>query len=260
MGICHRAVIPAAGVGSRLRPVTEAVPKEMFPIGRYPAIEWVLAEAVASGCTEIAVIVSPAKRVIEEYLAEGCAGSAGAWRLSFLMQEEPRGLGHALLLARGFSEGQPLAVLLPDDIYDAAPPPLVQMAAEFAALGGAMFALAEEAGEHAGRYGRLDLRPLRGPVYQVNGVGPRGPAPAQVLVGAGRYLLVPEVLEHAARLAGEPRCGELDDGAILARMIAAGSPVHGFHVQGPRFDVSTPEGYVAAWQRFGKEQPVWESR
>lgn len=119
-----KAVVPAAGLGQRLRPITNVLPKEMFPIGAHPAIEWVMAEAVASGCREVAVVISPRKRIIKEYLTTCCPGLANICRLTFLIQPEPLGLGHALWLAREFCEGHPFAVLLPDDLVDGPQLPL----------------------------------------------------------------------------------------------------------------------------------------
>ena len=71
----------------------------------------------------------------------------------------------------------------------------------------------------------------------------------------GRYLFSPEFLDHAAALWEQPRKGEFDDALILQHMLAMGEPVHAMHIQGQRYDISTPDGYIAAWERFGKERP-----
>ena len=257
----RKAVVPAAGLGWRLRPITNVVPKEMFPIGRHPAIEWVLAEAVASSCTDVAVVISPRKRIIEKYLTTCCPELVKRCRLTFLVQQEPLGLGHALLLARDFCEGRPFAVLLPDDLVDASQQPLLQMVEVFETMGGAVFALAKEPVGHAGRYGRWQLKPVGERVYRVDAILPRrtefgGGAP--IWTGVGRCLFGPEFLDYGAMLLARPRTGELDDGMILQYMLKAGEAVHGVHIEGQRFDVSTPDGYIAAWQRFGKERPTWE--
>ena len=81
-----KAVVPAAGLGQRLSPITNVLPKEMFPIGRHPAIEWVIAEAVATGCTDVTVVISPRKRIIEDYLTRCCPDLANLCRLTFLIQ------------------------------------------------------------------------------------------------------------------------------------------------------------------------------
>jgi len=253
-----KAVVPAAGLGQRLRPITNVLPKEMFPIGRHPAIEWVIGEAVNSGCTEVAVVISPRKRIIEEYLTTCCPRLTNVCRLTFLIQSEPVGLGHALCLAREFCEGHPFAVLLPDDLVDGPQLPLWQMTTAFKATGGVVHAITQEPAENASRYGRLQLRQVGGRVYRVEAILPRTtPARApSLLAGVGRYLFSPECLDYAAMLADQPRAGEFDDGMILQYMLDIGKPVHGVHIAGRRYDISTPDGYLAAWQCFGRQRPT----
>ncbi|GAB4549219.1 MAG: UTP--glucose-1-phosphate uridylyltransferase BpsC [Anaerolineae bacterium] len=249
-----RAVVPAAGLGQRLRPITRVLPKEMFPIGHYPAIEWVISEAIASGCTDVAVVISPGKRIIQEYLTTCCPDLMERCRLTFLVQPEPLGLGHALWLAHEFCGGYPFAVLLPDDLMVGQPLALQQMAPVFETTGGAVFAITQEPAENAHRYGRLELSPVDERVYRVTAILPRTtPARARMqFVGVGRYLFSPECLGHVAMLLDQPRTGELDDGLLFQYMLDIGEPVHGVHITGSRFDISTPEGYIAAWQHLGK--------
>jgi UTP--glucose-1-phosphate uridylyltransferase len=248
-----RAVVLAAGLGQRLRPITRVLPKEMFPIGHYPAIEWVIAEAIASGCTHVAVVTSPGKRILKEYLTTCCPDLTERCHLTFLVQPEPLGLGHALWLARGFCQGHPFAVLLPDDLMAGQPPALRQMSSIFEVTGGAVFAITQELAENAHRYGRLELEPVDERVYRVTAILPRtAPASAKTqFVGVGRYLFSPECLDYAAMLLDQPQTVELDDSMILQHMLNIGEPVHGVHVTGPRFDISTSDGYMAAWQRLG---------
>lgn len=255
-----KAVVPAAGLGKRLRPITKVLPKEMFPIGHHPAIEWVIAEAVASGCTDVAVVISPRKRIIETYLTTCCPHLANLCCLRFLIQPEPLGLGHALLLAREFCDGHPFAVLLPDDLVSGPQLPLRQMADAFKAKGGIVFAVTRESAEHATRYGRLHLQQIGDCVYRVEAISARTtPVKAtSLLVGVGRGLWSPECLDYAAVLLGQSRSGELDDAMIKQYMLDADEPLHGVYLTGRRYDISTSDGYIAAWQRFGKEKPAWK--
>jgi UTP--glucose-1-phosphate uridylyltransferase len=252
-----KAVIPAAGLGQRLSPITNLLPKEMFPIGPHPAIEWVVAEAVASGCTDVAVVINPQKQIIRDYLINYCPYLADLCCLRFLMQPEPYGLGHALLLAREFCDGNPFAVLLPDDLVKGPELPLLQMLEPFHSRGGVIFAATQEPAESARRYGRLQLRQLSEQVYGVERILDRatleGSTPC--LAGVGRYLLPPEFLGYAARLWDQPRKGEFDDALILQHMLAMGEPVYAMHIRGQRYDISTTDGYIAAWGRFGRERP-----
>ncbi|MGD9099884.1 MAG: sugar phosphate nucleotidyltransferase [Anaerolineae bacterium] len=253
--VTDKAIIPAAGLGQRLRPITSVVPKEMFPIGRHPAIEWVIAEAVASGCTDIAVVISPRKRIIKEYLTTCCSDLLKLCRLNFLIQTEPLGLGHALLLAREFCAQSPFALLFPDLMVDCPQLPLLQVSETFKTVGGIVFSMVRVKAESAAQYAHFQMRHVGERVYKIKAISARttlARSPS-LLVGAGRNLWSPECLDYAEMLLDQPRTGELDDGIILQHLLAAGEPVHGVHIEGQSMDISTPDGYVAAWQRLGKE-------
>jgi len=257
MKVVQKAIVPAAGLGRRVSPISKVLPKEMFPIGSHPAIEWVIAEAVRSGCTDVAVVLSPSKRIIQEYLETCCPDLSARCHLTFLVQPEALGLGHALWLARDFCAGHPFAVLLPDDLVNSPELPLQQMETTFEAEGGAVFALVEEPAGNSTRYGRWQLRHVAGRAYKIEALLGRT-APVEdsaLLLGIGRYLLSPECLDYAESLVGQSRIGELDDGLIFQHMVSAGEPVHGVHIQGRRYDISTADGYIAAWQRFGQQHP-----
>ena len=110
-----KAVIPAAGRGTRFLPVTRAVPKEMLPVGRRPMIQYAVDEAMTFGIGDIYIVISPDKEIIRAYFSS--LGSRYREKLHYLVQEKPRGLGDALLLARPYIEpGEPFAVLLPDNV------------------------------------------------------------------------------------------------------------------------------------------------
>jgi UTP--glucose-1-phosphate uridylyltransferase len=255
--IPDKAIIPAAGLGQRLSPITNLLPKEMFPVGRHPAIEWVISEAVASGCTDIMVVINPRKQIIQDYLINFCPYLANLCCLRFVVQPEPFGLGHAILSAREFCGANPFAVLLPDDLVEGPELPLPQMLDTFHSRGGVIFAVTQEPAESAGRYGRLQLRQLSEQVYEVEAILERSSLGGSTphLAGVGRYLFSPEFLDYATTLWDQPRNGEFDDGVILQYMLAMGEPVHAVHIRGQRYDISTPSGYIAAWQRFGRERP-----
>jgi UTP--glucose-1-phosphate uridylyltransferase len=230
----------------------------MFPVGLHPAIEWVSAEAVNSGCADIAVVIRPGKRLIEYYLTTYCPVLTSKVRLTFLIQHEPLGLGHALALAHGFCVGQPCAVLLPDDLIQSDELPLVQMASPFEQLGGTVMGVTKESAVNAGRYGRLQLRQVSQRVFKVEGILPRTASltAEPVLLGVGRYLLSPAVLHYAAILREQSPTGALDDTAIFQHMLNIGEPVHAVCLEGRRYDISTPDGYMAAWKCFQEKTPL----
>lgn len=252
-----KAVIPAAGLGKRLKPITGAVPKEMFPIGRYPAIEWVIDEAIASGCTDITVIISPCKKVIQDYLLMSCPELKKACRLRFLIQEEPRGLGHALLMANDFIKSDPFAVLLPDDLVHCPQLPLLQLYCEVEEKQGAVFALTKEPADIAMRFGRLKLKRTNQRVFRVTDISQWTTSvnKASYLCGVGRYIFFPESLANSRMIVEKAKSAEIDDTHILLNLIETGGPVHGVLIEGHRCDISTSDGYMSAWRLFNHEIP-----
>lgn len=145
-------------------------------------------------------------------------------RRTFLIQPEPVGLGHALWLAREFCQREPFAVLLPDDLVDGPQLPLWQMTTVFETRGGVVFAITQELTEHAGWYGRLQLRQVGERVYRLEAILPRTTLARtpSLLTGVGRYLFSPKFMDYAARLLDQPRTGELtkrSPGSGLARVI-----------------------------------------
>jgi UTP--glucose-1-phosphate uridylyltransferase len=259
--ITQKAVIPAAGLGSRLDPISRVVPKEMFPIGSFPCVEWVIMEAIASGCTDIAVIINPRKRVIEKYLTECCPTIAmTSTSLRFLNQPEPLGLGHALLTARDFCEGAPVAVLLPDELWTAPKLPLAQLSTAFRSHGGATFALVHDSVSKPSASGHWFLDEVSKGVYAAKPLSARGNMTSRdyCLTGTGRYLISPEFLDHGEFFAGQLRNGEIDDALLFGHMLEKGGSVHGVVTEGLRFDVSTSHGYIGAWQYFAGKQPFEE--
>jgi UTP--glucose-1-phosphate uridylyltransferase len=157
-------------------------------------------------------------------------------------------LAHALLSAREFCDGNPFAVLLPDDLVESPELPLLQMIGLSDSLGGAIFAATQESAENVKLYGRLQLHQLSEQLDKVEAILGRSASldAKSALAGVGRYLLSPQVLEYTATPWNQPRIGEFDDTMILQHMIAVGEPVHAIHIEGRRYDISTPQGYGAA--------------
>lgn len=126
----------------------------------------------------------------------------------------------------------------------------------FEDLGGVVCAITQEPTENATRYGGLHLRKVNGRVYRVEAVSARTTPIRETSpsVGAGRYIMSSEFLDYATRLLDQPRKGELDDTVIFQQMLRAGEKVHGVHIEGRRYDISTLDGYIAACQLFGSEK------
>ena len=256
--MCNKAIIPAAGLGERLHPVTKILPKEMFPVGRHPAIEWMIAEAVAGGCRQIAVVISPRKRIIQEYLTKHCTITSALCELTFIIQSEPLGLGQALLLAREFAEGHPVAVLLPDELTAGPQLPILQINEAFTTLGGAVFALGSaESASNPGWSERWHLTKVDSRTYKVQPfrTAMSSEKRPDQFAGMGRYILSPECFDDAASLFNERPHSRLDDGMLFEFMCSLDKAVHGFVFEGRRFDISTVAGYVDAWQILGNSDP-----
>lgn len=266
-----RAVIPAAGLGTRFLPVTKAVPKELLPLGGKPAIHWVVDEALGAGADGVVIVTSPRKRLIEEYfspdeaLAEeldsrGKPGYAELVRsathpgISYVIQEEQLGLGHAVLCAEAAVGGEPLFVLLADVVVPG---------------GGLLERMAEVSRQHGGasvvgamrmpmdqvcRCGVIDGEDLGGGVWRVRCLveKPRPEDAPSDLTVFGRYLLSPRVMELLHGIApGVSDEVQLTD-AIQAAL--AEEEVYAVEVSPDEgMDVGTPESWVECNTRFTRK-------
>ena len=260
----RKAVIPAAGLGTRFLPVTRSVPKELLPILDRPMLQYVVAEAAEAGITDVIVVTSPGKEGIAEYfrprpdLEERLAGDAdllakvqsGARlaNVSFVIQEEPLGLGHAVLTARDAVGDEPFAVILPDDIIAHTPGVLSQMMAGIADAGDDAAAVAVERvpWELVHNYGVVDAEPVGGGGHRVRGLvekPPPGTAPSNLSI-VGRYLLPASVFDCLARTPPGARNEiQLTDGLAL---LMEDTPLYACEFLGVRYDGGNPMGLLRA--------------
>ena len=270
----RKAVFPVAGLGSRFLPVTKASPKEMLPIVDKPLIQYAVEEAVAAGITHMVFITGRNKRAIEDhfdkaYELETELELKGKQRLLdmvqkvlpdhcrciYIRQAEPLGLGHAVLCAAPVVGDEPFAVLLADELIDADPPVMAQMAMRFASEGCSLLGVAEVPRDQTGSYGIVSVDDPLQQVSRVRAIIEK-PAPAEApstLAVVGRYVLTPRVFDLLAR-AKPGRGGEiqLTDGisALLGeqRVLAMKLP-------GKRYDCGSKLGYLKASVEFGLRHP-----
>ena len=259
----RKAVIPAAGLGTRFLPVTRSVPKELLPILDRPMLQYVVEEAAEAGITDVIVVTSPGKEGIAEYfrtrpdlearltdeaqLLEKVRSGADLADVSFVIQEEPLGLGHAVLTARQAVGDEPFAVILPDDIVDHSPGVLSQMMAAVADEDDAAAVAVERVPwELVHNYGVVDSEPSGAGRHRVNGLvekpSPRT-APSNLSI-VGRYLLPAQVFGCLERTPPGAR-GEiqLTDGlALLMEDVA----VYACEFDGTRYDGGNPLGLLRA--------------
>lgn len=265
----RKAVLPAAGLGTRFLPATKATPKEMLPVVDRPAIQYVVQEAVDAGLTDLLVITGRSKRALEDHfdripsleaqlkesgkdkLLEAVEHASELGDLHYLRQGDPKGLGHAVLRAKTHVGDEPFAVLLGDDLIDEKEDLLSEMIEVQQRTGGSVVALLEVPQESIGAYGCADVSAVEGEDYvRVNGLVEK-PEPAEApsnLAVIGRYVLhqgVFEVLEHT-----EPGRGDeiqlTDALAELAAQESEGGGVYGVVFRGRRYDTGDKLSYLKA--------------
>ena len=266
----RKAVIPAAGLGTRFLPATKAMPKEMLPLVDKPAIQYVVEEAVRAGLTDIVMITGRNKRPLEDHFdreptlehaleRKGDFSKLAAVRASstladihYVRQGDPLGLGHAVLRARRHVGHEPFAVLLGDDLIDEQEDILAEMALVQAATGGSVVALMEVEPSEISAYGCADVVPGAGDdgFLRIRGLVEK-PAAAEApsnLAVIGRYVLHPRIFDVLAET-GPGRGGEIqltDALQTLALADGPGSGVYGVVFRGRRFDTGDKLSYLKA--------------
>ena len=253
-----KALIPAAGHGTRFLPVTRVVPKEMLPIGAKPALQLIVEEALAAGADEVVIVISPEKEIIRRYF-EG--DSELAPRIRWAFQTEQKGLGHAVLQAADALAGEqePVLVLLGDALVSGEAPSATMTAISQACGGASVVGLEEVPLERVSRYGIV--KGLNAP-NGVNGLKDldrivkiedlvEKPAPEKApsrLAIAGRYLLDPAIFGLlASQMAGVG--GEIQLTDAIRRLLDI-KPAYGYRYPGTRHDIGNPAGYLKALQAF----------
>jgi len=264
-----KAVFPAAGLGTRFLPATKAMPKEMLPLVDKPLIQYVVEEAVSSGIEEIVLVTGRGKRAIEDHFdvafeleeelkAKGkhkilneVQKIADLVTFCYIRQKKALGLGHAVLTAKRVVGNDPFAVLLGDDIIDAATPVLRQMMDVYRRYPGTILAIQKVPRSQTRNYGIIDARKIENDVYLVKHLVEK-PAPEDApsnLAIIGRYILTPEIfaaLEHTK--AGKGGEIQLTDGL---RLLMEKQPIYAFEFEGTRYDAGDKLGFLKATVEFG---------
>jgi UTP--glucose-1-phosphate uridylyltransferase len=264
MSEIRKAVIPAAGWGTRFLPATKALPKEMLPLVDKPLIQYIVEEATSSGIEQIIIITSSGKSAIEDHFDRSCEleytlEQKGEKRLlgevrriadlaniCFIRQREQLGLGHAILSAKEIVGDEPFAVFLPDDIFEAEVPLLKQMLEVYQRHKGSVIAVWRVTEEDTKRYGIIKPKQIAERVYQVLDLVEKpepGDAPSDLAI-LGRYILTPEIFE-ALRVTPPGKGNEiqLTDGlALLLKQQA----IYGYEFEGTYYDAGKTLGLLKA--------------
>ncbi|HZC73584.1 MAG TPA: UTP--glucose-1-phosphate uridylyltransferase [Jatrophihabitans sp.] len=273
----HKALIPAAGRGTRFLPLTKAVPKELAPIVTTPALEFVVSEAADVGITDVLVVVSAGKTGISEYFAphedlesaleakgdtDGLAQIRRPVELAsydYVEQKEPRGLGDAVAHGEEFASGEPIAVLLPDDLIDDRDPLLGPMLDIQAEHGGIVLGLLDVGQDEISRYGCVVL--AEGADHSADVVPivdlvekPKPEEAPSTLAIIGRYVVPPEIF-GALRDTTPGAGGEIQLTDAMKALCHAGMPVHGVVFRGRRYDTGDRLEYVKAVVQLAVRHP-----
>ncbi len=259
-----KAVIPAAGLGTRFLPVTKSVPKELLPILDRPMLQYVVEEAAEGGVEEVIIVTAPGKEGIASYfqpspalerrltesgekgLLEKVLHASRIARVSFVIQEEALGLGHAVLTARDAVGDEPFVVILPDDIVHHTPGVVAQMTAIFDRTQAGVIAVEPMPWETVHNYGVVDAIPAGDGLHQVRGLvekPPREEAPSNLSI-VGRYILPPEIFGCLERTRpGAKGEIQLTDGLLL---LLESAELYAYEFQGIRYDGGQPLGLLRA--------------
>ena len=262
----RKAVIPAAGFGTRFLPATKATPKEMLPLVDKPLIQYAVEEAVAAGCTDIIIVTGRGKTTMEDHfdrapeleaalcargkteLLEIVLSVTKLARISYVRQPEALGLGHAVLMARQLVGNEPFAVILPDDIVDADTACLKQMVDAFDETQSSILGSEVVEGDAISLYGCLDCTPdptnprLLDISDLVEKPKPQD-APSQNAI-IGRYILTPRVFDLLEQVT--PGSGGEIQLTDAIKALLQFEKVYGFHYMGKRYDAGDKLGFLKA--------------
>jgi UTP--glucose-1-phosphate uridylyltransferase len=270
----RKAVIPAAGLGTRLLPATKAIPKELLPIIDIPTIQYIVQEVLDAGFETVVLVTARGKSALVDHfdhapeleaflekkgkteLLAQVRRVASMIEIVSVRQKEPLGLGHAVLCARHVIKDEPFAVLLGDDIFDSDPPCIRQLADIAIAREAPVIALMRVAPEQTDAYGIVAATPAATPrLYHVTDMLEKpGPAKAPSdLAIMGRYILPPEIFDILART--PPGAGGEIQLTDALRTLAGRREFFGYEFSGQRYDAGDRFGYVQATIALALKRP-----
>lgn len=268
-----KAVIPAAGLGTRFLPATKAQPKEMLPIVDKPTIQYIIEEAVESGIEDIIIITGRNKRAIEDHfdksvelelllrktakndLFEMIADITNLVDIHYVRQKEPLGLGHAVLCAKKFIGNEPFAVLLGDDIIDSEVPALKQMLDRYEKVQSSILGCKEVHMSEVEKYGIVQYTEQFEEMFKVKKLVEKPTmetAPSTQAI-IGRYILTPAIFDILENVSPDPK-GEIQLTDALDILLEHQS-IYSYIIEGNRYDVGDKFGFLQASIDFAMKRP-----
>jgi UTP--glucose-1-phosphate uridylyltransferase len=259
----RKAVLPVAGLGTRLLPATKSIPKELIPIVDRPLIQYAVDEAREAGIEQIILVTGRGKSALEDYFDMAFElettmrergksldalkpSSTGFGEVVSVRQQQPLGLGHAIWCARDIVGDEPFAVLLPDELMFGQPNCLAQMIDAYEQVGGNVVAALEVPDSETHKYGVIDPGETDGRLTEIRGMVEKpapGTAPSNLML-PGRYILQPEVM-RALDVQETGAGGEIQLTDAMARLIGT-QPFHAYRFDGQRYDCGSAAGFVIA--------------
>ena len=274
----RKAVIPAAGFGTRFLPATKSQPKEMLAVVDKPLIQYCVEEAVQAGLDHIAVIISRGKFSIEDYfdrspeleqfleekgkldLLKEVQRISDLAEFCFIRQKKALGLGHAILMAEDYVAGEPFAVLLPDDIFYCPQPCIRQIIDAYLELKHSVIVLGRVDEEGTKKYGIIKPKQISDRVYQVEDMMEKpGPEKAFSDLGIlGRYVFNPEIFEAIKKTSPDSR-GEIQITDAI-KLLLKSQPVYGYLFEGKRYDAGDKLEFIIATIELALKRPEFSQK
>ena len=269
----RKAVIPAAGLGTRFLPATKAQPKEMLPIVDKPTLQYIIEEAVESGIEEILIITGKNKKSIEDHfdksveleleleqkgkteLLEIVRNITKMVNIYYIRQKEPKGLGHAVLCAKSFIGDEPFAVMLGDDIVDNDVPCLKQLMSAYEEYRTTILGVQSVAPEDANKYGIINAKYIEDSVYKVKDLVEKpepGKQPSNIAI-LGRYIITPEIFEILENQ--KPGKGGEVQLTDALKTLSKKEAMYAYEFEGRRYDVGDKLGFLEATVDFALKKP-----
>ena len=263
-----KAVILAAGIGTRFLPVTKSVPKELLPIVDKPCIQYLVEEAVKSGIKEIIIVTNDNKKSIENYFSssedlkkhlsknkkfkeiEELEKIEKIAKFIYVKQDNPLGDGHAILCAKKFISDEPVAILFGDDIYDSKTPALLQLIKQYEKFKTPILGLQKINKKDSKKYGIIGTKDSKN-TYKISSLiekpDPKK-APSNLAI-VGKYIITPELLNTLEKSKSSTKDKEL---RLIDGMIEyiKSQPIYGFEIEGTRFDTGDKLGFLKATTHF----------
>lgn len=268
----RKAIIPAAGLGTRFLPATKAQPKEMLPIVDKPTIQYIIEEAIASGIEEILIITGRNKKCIEDHfdksielemelaksgkedLLELVKDISDMVDIHYIRQKEPKGLGHAIYCAKAFVGNEPFAVLLGDDIVDSEKPCLKQLMDCYSEYKTSILGVQTVPEKDVNKYGIVDGIHIEDRVYKVKNLVEKPSledAPSNVAI-LGRYIITPQIFDILENT--KPGKGGEIQLTDALKILISNEAMYAYNFEGRRYDVGDKLGFLEATVEYAMKR------